>query len=310
MKVYKDSSEFIKEKNAVVTVGSFDGLHIGHFKIINELKKIGREINGHSVLLTFEPHPRQVIWHDADFKILTSFEEKKTILENSGIDHLVVQNFTRAFSQMTSDEFIKKILVDILGVSHIVVGHDHKFGKDRLGDTDKLKELGKKFGFDVISVPAEKIGGEIIGSTAIRSALADGNIDKANLFFGRNYSFCGIVVKGSQRGRTLGFPTANIKLDDPAKAIPKRGVYAVTCTCEGQRLKGIMNIGMRPTFEDKTELIIEVHLFNFNKDIYGENLSVDFIKRLRDEKKFVSKDELIHQIELDKNAALEILKSA
>jgi len=309
MKVYKDSLKFDKRNNVVVTVGSFDGLHIGHKKILDELQKIRNEINGESVLLTFEPHPRQVVSKDIELKILTSLDEKKRLLEKAGIDSLIIQNFTREFSEMDSEEFIKEILVDGIGASHVVVGHDHKFGRDRLGDADKLKELGEKYGFNVTFVPAEKINGEIISSSVIRKVLADGNIDKANLFFGRSYSFCGLVVKGAQRGRTLGFPTANIKLDDSRKLIPKRGVYAVTSSCGDEKLNGIMNIGMRPTFENKTELVIEVNLFNFNKDIYGEKISIDFIKRLRDEKKFASKDELIDQIEEDKKTAMVILDS-
>ncbi len=307
MKVYKDSSEFIKKNNVVITVGSFDGLHIGHLKILDELKRIKNSVGAEGVLLTFEPHPRQVVSKDFGLKILTSLDEKKILLEKAGIDSLIIQNFTREFSEMTSDEFIKKVLVDDIGVSHIVVGHDHKFGRDRLGNDEKLKELGKKYGFEVTSVPAKTIDGEIISSSVIRKALIEGDIDKANLFFGRSYSFCGLVVKGAQRGRTLGFPTANIQLDDARKAIPKRGVYAVTCSCRGEVLNGIMNIGMRPTFEDKTELVIEVNLFDFNKDIYGEKVSIDFIKRLRDEKKFASKEELIHQIELDKKEAKRLL---
>lgn len=306
MKVYRDSSEFIKEKNVVITVGSFDGLHKGHSKIVDELISLSHEKNGKSVLLTFEPHPRQVISKDFDLRILTTLDEKKIYLEKAGIDYLIVQNFTREFSQMTSDEFIKKILVDDVGVSHIVVGHDHKFGKDRLGDAVKLSELGAKYNFGVTSVPPEMIKGEIISSTIIRNALFNGDVEKANLFFGRNYSFSGVIIKGAQRGRTLGFPTANISLENPLKAVPKKGVYAVSCSCQNEKLHGVMNIGIRPTFENRTELVIEVHLFNFNKDIYGAKITIDFIKRLRDEMKFGSKEELIHQIENDKQAAIEI----
>jgi riboflavin kinase/FMN adenylyltransferase len=309
MIVYTDSSEFINEKDrgCAITIGSFDGLHVGHFKIIDELLKAAKSVNGKSVLLTFEPHPRQVLSKDLDLKILTTLEEKKFILEKAGLDILIVQKFTREFSQMTSDEFIQKILVDDIGASHIVVGHDHKFGRDRLGDAEKLKELGRKYNFEVTSVDAENIDGIVISSTKIRNALFDGEIEKANLFLGRHYSFGGIVVKGAQRGRTLGFPTANIKLFNPRKAVPKRGVYAVQCRCRNQRLKGVMNIGVRPTFENRTELVIEVHMFNFNEDIYGEEMSVEFIKRIRDEKKFGSREELIHQIEKDKQKAAELL---
>ena len=307
MKVFTDSSDFIKKNKYAITVGSFDGLHVGHIKIIDELLNAAKAINGQSVLLTFDPHPRQVLSKDFDFKILTTLNEKESLLEKAGVDNLIVQKFTKEFSQMTSDEFIKKILVDDIGASHIVVGHDHKFGKDRLGDAEKLKELGRKYNFGVTSVPAEKIDGQILSSTKIREALFNGDIDSANMFLGRNYSFGGTVVKGAQRGRTLGFPTANIKLSDPRKAIPKKGVYAVTCKCQDKMEKGIMNIGMRPTFGDINELVIEVNLFNFSKDIYGEEIFIDFIKRMRDERKFDSKEDLIHQIELDKETALKLL---
>lgn len=307
MKLYTDSSEYIKEKNTVVTVGSFDGLHKGHFKILNRLQDISKASNSKSVLLTFDPHPRQVVSKNYNFSILTSLDEKKEILANAGLDAVIVQKFTEEFSNLTSDQFIKNILVEHLGISHIVVGHDHKFGKDRLGDSDKLKQFGKQYNFEVTSVPAETIDGEIISSTNIRHALNDGEIEKASFLLGRNYRFSGEVVHGAQRGRTLGFPTANLKLDDPRKAIPKNGVYAVSCTCSGKNQFGVMNIGFRPTFENEREVVIEVHLIDFNKDIYGEKLSVDLIKRLRDEKKFASKDELVHQIEKDKADARKIL---
>lgn len=308
MRVYKDSSEFVKEKKAVITVGSFDGLHIGHLKILEKLLDISRKINGTSVLLTFEPHPRSVIAKDFTLKILTTLDEKKLLLEKIGIENLIVQKFTKEFSQMTSDEFIKNILVDNIGTAHIVIGHDHKFGKDRLGDEEKLRSLGKQYNFDVTSVDAETIDEQVVSSTKIRNALADGDIQKANLFLARKYSLSGTVVKGTQRGRLLGFPTANIQLDDENKAVPKNGVYVVSCSCRNENFFGIMNIGFRPTFENNEQLIIEVYLLNFNDDIYGESISINFIKRLRDEKKFESKEKLINQIELDVQAAKEIIK--
>jgi len=305
MKVYKDSSEFVKQKNTVITVGTFDGLHKGHLRILEKLIEKSKEVNGTNVLLTFEPHPRSVL-SSFELKILTTIDEKKEILEKAGIENLIVQNFNMEFSQMTSEQFIKKILIDDIGISHIIVGHDHKFGKDRLGDEEKLRELGKQLNFGVTTVTAEKINDEIISSTKIRNALLEGHVDNAALLLGRNYSFSGYVVKGAQRGRTLGFPTANIQPDSVYKALPRNGVYAVYCKCADDYFSGVMNIGYRPTFENKNEIIIEVHLLDFDKDIYGEKLTVELMEYIRDEKKFASKDELIYQIEADKRTVQEI----
>lgn len=307
MNVYTELSEYIKHKSAVVTVGTFDGLHRGHLKIIETLKTIAAAVDGNSIVVTFDPHPRSVISKNYDLKLLTSLNEKKRILENIGIDELIILNFTKEFSQLTSDQFIKNYLVDMFGTIHMVVGHDHKFGKDRFGDEEKLRELGKIYNFDVTAVPPENNNGEIISSTKIRNALLEGDVEKANILLGRNYTFTGLVVKGTQRGRVLGFPTANLKLDDNYKAIPQKGVYVVACSCEYESHYGIMNIGYRPTFEEITELVIEVHILNFNKDIYGKELKVNFMKRLRDEKKFESQNQLIHQIEEDKKKAIELI---
>ena len=309
MKVHTENKKYIKQKNTVVTVGTFDGLHRGHLKILETMKSIAGKINGTSVMVTFDPHPRKIISKDYNLKMLTTTEEKIALLNNAGIDNLLVVKFTEEFSQLTSDEFIKQIIVDTIGAAHMVVGHDHKFGRDRLGDENKLREFGRLYNFDVTSVPVERINDEIISSTKIRNSLFEGDIEKANLFLGRNYSMSGTVVKGSQRGRTLGFPTANIQPDSPDKAIAKRGVYAVSCRCEDEQQFGIMNIGLRPTFGGTPVLVIEVHLLNFNKDIYGKKLTVDFMKKLRDEKKFETKEELIHQIEIDKQKAVQMFET-
>lgn len=309
MKVHTEIKEYIKQKNTVVTVGTFDGLHRGHLKILDTMKSIAGKINGTSVMVTFDPHPRKIISKDYNLKMLTTPEEKIALLNDTGIDHLLVIKFTEEFSQLTSDEFIKQIIVDTIGAAHMVVGHDHKFGRDRLGDENKLREVGKQYNFDVTSVPAERINDEIISSTKIRNSLFEGDIEKANLFLGRNYSMSGTVVKGAQRGRTLGFPTANIQPESPDKAIVKRGVYAVSCRCESEQHFGVMNIGLRPTFGGTPVLVIEVHLLNFNRDIYGEKIYIEFMKRLRDEKKFETKEELINQIEIDKQKALQMFEA-
>jgi len=309
MKIYSDSSEIIKARNVVVTVGSFDGLHLGHFKIIEEVKRSAKETGGCSFVITFEPHPRSVISKDYDLKLLTSLDEKKEILEKVGIENIMVINFTKEFSQFTSDEFIKQFIVEKICASHMVIGYNHKFGKDRLGDEHKLREVGKLYNFDVTAVSPEMLNGEIISSSKIRNALSDGDIEKVNLFLGRSYSLSGLIVKGAQRGRLLGFPTANIQLFEAKKAVPENGVYVVECRLEDEKYFGIMNIGYRPTFENKHELVLEVHILNFDRDIYGKSLGVNFLKRLRDEKKFDSKEALIHQIETDKETAQHIIKN-
>lgn len=303
MNVYTDSSLVVKVKNAVVTVGSFDGLHRGHFKILETVKSVTKKLNGSSYVVTFEPHPRAIVSRGSEIRILTSLEEKKNLLEEFGIDNLVVIHFTREFSEQTSEEFIQNFLVGKLNAVHMVIGHDHKFGRDRLGDESKLREIGSKFGIEVTAVSAESIDGEIISSTKIRNALVAGEIEKANLFLGRNFSFCGIVVKGAQRGRTLGFPTANVLIDDHSKVIPKIGVYVVRCFVGSENHIGVMNLGYRPTFENKHELVPEANILDFDRDIYGEKIKVEFLKFIREERKFESKEALIHQIEMDKNLA-------
>ncbi len=307
MKIYSGTDEINKNIKYAVTVGTFDGLHAGHMKIINSVIEIAEKMNGQSVLVTFEPHPRLIVSKNFELKLLTTFEEKKKLLEDVGIDNLIVVNFTHEFSRLSSEQFIQRYIVEKIGASHMVIGHDHKFGKDRNGDVNKLRELGRLWGFEVTPVLAEKINGEIISSTIIREALSSGDIEKANLLLGRNYSFTGIVVEGVKRGRTLGFPTANIQLDNKMKSIPKRGVYAVSVELAAERFFGMMNIGMRPTFENKKELVIEVHILNFNKDIYSEKIKIDFLKRIREEKKFESKEELIYQIQHDKKETLEFI---
>lgn len=306
MNIFTDRSEIKFDKKSIVTVGSFDGLHRGHIKIINELLSISKINNETNVVVTFDPHPRSVLSQYSEVSILTSLEEKKMIFENLNVENLLVIHFTREFSQLSSEEFIQKFLIEKLNASHIVIGHDHKFGKDRLGDENKLREIGLKLGFTVSSVQPECVDDEIISSTKIRKFLINGELDKANLFLGRYYSICGIVVKGAQRGRTLGFPTANVQIDDIKKAFPKVGVYVTKCFLKDEVRFGVMNIGYRPTFENKQELVPEVYILDFNRDIYGEKIRVEFIKRLRGEIKFNSKDDLIHQIEKDKKEAEKI----
>ena len=306
MEVFSDKKD-LKLKNTCVTIGTFDGLHLGHQNILNVLTNIAKEKNLTSTVVSFDPHPRKVVKNSYDIKILTTVDEKKEILESLGIDNFYLINFTTEFSQQSSEEFVKNYIVERFNAKHIVVGHDHKFGKDRNGDAESLSKLGKDYGFEVTSVDAVKLNDEIISSSIIRNKLIDGDIEKANNFLGRSYCMQGKVVTGAKRGRILGFPTANLNVGNPNKLIPQTGVYAVGCVLNGEKLNGVMNIGYRPTFDDITELVPEVHLFNFNRNIYGEILKVNFIQRIRAEKKFASKDALINQIELDKKEAAKVL---
>lgn len=307
MNVFSDRVDKPKLKNTCVTVGTFDGLHIGHKNILDVLINIAKEKQLKSTVVSFDPHPRSVVSNSYEIKILTDVEEKKEILNAFGIDNFYLINFTPEFSNQSSEEFVKNFLIDRLDAKHVVVGHDHKFGKGRGGDADSLTDLGIKYGFEVTSVDAVKQNDEIVSSSKIRNALIEGNVEQANLFLGRSYSLQGEIVTGAKRGRILGFPTANLQMFNTSKLIPQNGVYAVGCELNNEKLSGVMNIGYRPTFNDTAELVPEVHLFNFNRMIYGEVLKINFIKRIRAEKKFNSKEELIEQIELDKKKAAEIL---
>jgi riboflavin kinase/FMN adenylyltransferase len=265
MKVFFDKNDLQKLENTCVTIGTFDGLHVGHQNILNVLINIAKEKKLQSTVVSFDPHPRRVVKDSYDIKILTTIDEKIEILEALGIDNFYLINFTTEFSQQSSDEFVKNYITGRFDAKHVVVGHDHKFGKNRGGDAQALNKLGSQYGFGVTSVDAVKLDDEIISSSNIRKALINGNIEKANAFLGRSYSMKGEVVTGAKRGRILGFPTANLSVGSTNKLIPQNGVYAVGCELNGEKLNGVMNIGYRPTFDDTTGLVPEVHLFNFNR---------------------------------------------
>lgn len=303
--VFRDISEIKREDNTAVTMGTFDGLHIGHQHILDVLKEKASRHKCRTFVVTFEPHPRLVLAKGNGIKILTPIEEKIKVFENSGVENLLIINFTQEFSQQTSVEFIENLIIGKIGAKEIVIGYDHKFGKDRGGDESTFRKIAQRYNFDLTVVPAKTINGEIVSSTKIRHALNEGDLEKVFTYLNRNYFFYGKVVKGAGRGKTLGFPTANVKLNNENKLIPKTGVYAVKCLIAGGTVFGVMNIGVRPTFENLDEPVIEVNLFNFDKEIYGENIEIEFLKRIRDEKKFNSKEELIKQIEKDKNEAVK-----
>ncbi|HRI45714.1 MAG TPA: bifunctional riboflavin kinase/FAD synthetase [Ignavibacteriaceae bacterium] len=307
MSLYQNLSETTRNDNSIITVGSFDGVHVGHAKILFTLVNRAKERNCRSVLLTFEPHPRKVVSKDFDLRLLTSTDEKKRLISRLGVDEILVIPFTKEFSQMSSDDFFNEFIIKKIGIKEIILGYDHRFGKGRDGDENKVRELGKLFGFDVITVPPVKFGDLTVSSSLIRKELAEGRVKNISDYLNRYYSITGSVSEGDKRGRLLGFPTANISVSDSDKMIPSNGVYAVRVIIGDETFKGVMNIGKRPTFQSIESTILEVNIFDFEKNIYGREIMVEFIDRLRDEQKFSSKDELIAQIEKDKKRALEIL---
>lgn len=306
MQVFNDKSDF-KITNSVVTIGTFDGLHIGHQQILSALVNVAKSKNLKSVVVTFDPHPRAVVSKDYNMQLLATLDEKVSMFESFEIDNLLVINFTLDFAKISSDEFVKKILIDKLDAKHVVIGYDHKFGNNRDGDKSTLKEFGEKYGFDVTCMNEFQIDDQTLSSTVVRNLLLTGDLEKANHFLGRRYSFSGKVVEGAKRGRTIGFPTANVELTDLQKLIPANGVYIVTVNVEDEILYGIMNIGIRPTFESDNTKVIEVNIFDFNKNIYNKGIKVELIQRIRSEKKFNSKEELINQIKSDKEFAQNLI---
>lgn len=309
MNLYTDISQVTRDNNTVITIGTFDGFHLGHQKIINELLSSSRKNNWRNLVITFEPHPRSVLSKDYNIQILTTLEEKKELISEAGIENLFVINFTKEFSELSYEEFFTKYIVHNIGISELVIGHDHKLGKDRSGNEDKLTEFGRQHGFSVTPVSAVEVNGEVISSTKIRHALRDGEINKANHYLGRPYSFSGTISRGAARGRTLGFPTANVVVGNDNKSIPASGIYVAEMIWNGQNYYGLMNIGLRPTFGDVDSTMIEIYLYDFNKNIYYEKVKVNVIERMRDEKKFSSKEELIVQMNLDKEQGLKIINN-
>ena len=292
---------------SVITTGTFDGLHLGHRKVLAETVRIARKNNGIPVVLTFWPHPRTVLGK-GEISLINTLEEKKEIFRSMGIEHVYVQEFTKEFSQMTSDDYVKSILVDTLKVKVLVIGYDHQFGKERSGKFETLGDLATLFGFRVERVEAFDIDGLNISSTKIRNALLEGKVSNAATMLGYSYFFSGKVVEGNKIGRMLGFPTANIELNDDAKLLPKDGIYAVHVKFSGKFYKGMLSIGYRPTFPDQpVKRTIEVNIFEFDQEIYGQNLTAYFAERLRDEVKFEDKEALILQMKNDKTESLQLL---
>ncbi len=309
MKIYNGLTDFNKLNNAVVTIGTFDGVHIGHQKILQRLIETSKNIDGETVLITFWPHPRYVLNPNGNkFHLLTSIEEKSEILEEIEINHLIIIPFTREFSNMSSEDFVKKVLVDKIGTKKLVIGYDHRFGKDRLGSFEELKKDAPLYGFDVEEIPEQDVDHVAVSSTKIRKALEEGDIETANKYLGRQYHLSGLVVKGNGLGKTLGFPTANINPLFEYKLIPADGIYAVSVTRNKKTFSGMLNIGLRPTVGGK-ERVIEVNIFDFDEDIYGENITVKFHQKTRNEVKFETVQKLVEQLQKDKNEIKNIMSS-
>ena len=311
MKVHYDLKQLPPFKNAVITTGAFDGVHTGHLPIIKRIKEIAQKVAGESIIITFHPHPRKIISSiPGEIKQLTCLDERIALLEKANIDHLVVVNFDYTFSNLSAHAYVKDFLVDHFHPHTIIVGYDHHFGKGRLGDFEMLKDLGKSFQFQVEEINEQIVEGEIISSTLIRNYLLDKNITKANQLLGYPYFFEGFIVRGNQIGRTIGFPTANLRIINEEKLIPANGVYAVrvTGTClENKIFDGMMNIGIRPTVDGQKK-VIEVNIFNFDNDIYENNIIVSVYEFIRGEEKFSGLEALKQQLYLDKVTAATILQ--
>lgn len=303
MKTFEHIEQCKNLKNPVLTLGMFDGIHIGHQAIIRQLNEIAKKENGESVLLTFDPHPRVVLGKGADdLQLLTTLDEKKELLEKSGLNNLILHPFTKEFAALSAEDFVKELLVHQIGIHTIIIGYDHHFGKNRQGNFEQLNELSKKIGFNCIKIEEVKSEGNHISSTQIRNALIQGNVEFANEGLGRNYSLTGKVIHGDKLGRRLGFPTANLETER-FKLIPGNGVYIVKAFLKDEVFKGLLSIGTRPTVTNSNEKRVEVYLMDFDREIYGETLKIEVLHKIRDDMKFQSVEDLVQQMNLDKNFA-------
>ncbi len=308
MLTINNTKHFRIEKPIILTIGTFDGVHLGHQKILNRLVELKKSSGLKTVVLTFEPHPRKVLFPEqTDLKLITLTNEKLELLAKYKVDCTVVYPFDEAFSKMDVDDYIKTILVKQLNVKYIIIGYDHKFGKDRLGDINVLKKHEANYNFKVEEIAKEDIDSITISSSNIRKSLISGDIEKANFLLGHFYSLKARVVAGKKLGREIGFPTANLKIENDDKLIPKIGVYFVEIILDSQNHFGMLNIGHNPTIDADQNLKLEVNIFNFNQDIYSKSITINFIKRLRDEIKFNSLNDLVLQLNRDKESCLSFL---
>lgn len=308
MRIYEGINNFKRLDYAVVTSGTYDGVHRGHQKILQRMIEVAKSEGGETVLISFWPHPRMVLNNDPGFlKLINTMEEKQELLRNLGINHLILIPFTPEFAQTSSTDFIKNILVDAIGTRKLIIGYNHRFGKNREGNFNNLVRDSSKYGFEVEEIPKHEIDHLGISSTIIRKSLIEGDIPTANRYLGHSFTINGLVIHGDKLGKTIGFPTANLQIEEAYKLIPGDGVYAVKVLVRGKEFNGMMNIGKRPTV-DGLNRKIEVHIIGFKNDIYTERISITFYEKIRDEKKFKSLDHLKIQLHKDKKTILDVLE--
>lgn len=295
------------EGQSVLTIGTFDGVHIGHQKIIKRLVKNARKHDMRAVVLTFFPHPRMVLQKDTNIKMINTIDERSQLLEDLGVDLLVVKKFTKEFSRLSAFDYVRDLLVNQLKAKRIIIGYDHHFGRNRAANIDDLREFGDTFDFKVIEISAQEIDEVAVSSTKIRKALQEGDLLTANSYLGYNFMLNGKVVKGKGRGKKLDFPTANLEIEETYKLVPKNGVYVISSQMKGETIYGMMNIGTNPTFNEGDDRFIEINFFDFDEDIYGQSIQIDMLNRLRDEQKFESIEALKLQLTKDKQSALRFI---
>lgn len=306
MRIFDNLKSYSSEKESILTIGTFDGVHIGHNKILKRLIQDSKKNNLSSLVMTFFPHPRMILNKSHEIKMIDTIDEKINLLEKTGLDNLIIHPFDNNFSKIRAKEFVEEILVKKLKIKEIIIGYDHKFGKDREASVKDLKKFGQDYIFNVKEIPAEEIDSIAISSTKIRNAILNGEIEKCNKFLGRNFILTGKVVYGEGLGKKIDFPTANIEIKETYKIIPKNGVYLVKTKINSNTYFGMMNIGIRPTVGG-TNKSLEIHFFNFKDNIYGKNVSIEIIKKIRDEEKFSSIDQLKIQLKKDEQFCLKLI---
>lgn len=308
MKIYNNFSDFVKVSNAIVTIGTFDGVHLGHQAILKDMVKTAKDIGGETVVITFYPHPRQVLnINAANLRFITTQEEKLQLLEKSGVDNVIVVNFTKEFSRVSSEDFIRDYIIEHINPVKLVIGYDHHFGNNRMGDFNLLSEMQNKYNFQVQRIEAHDVENIAVSSTKIRHSLQQGDIERANSLLGYQFSYIGKVVSGNKIGREIGYRTANIDVEREFRLIETSGVYATYVDYEGKEYKSMTYIGKKPTVNNDEVENIEVHLFDFAGDLYDKEIKVRFVKRVRGEQKFESLDALKKQIQIDEKNIREIL---
>ena len=307
LKIFHSIKDFSSPKKTILTLGTFDGVHIGHKKILEKVIQHTLDQEYESLVLTFFPHPRMILQERSEIKLLNTISEKVSLLEELGIQNLVIHPFDESFSRLTAEEFVKTVLVDQFKIHKIIIGYDHRFGRNRTADINNLIEFGEKYNFEVEQISAQEINEISVSSTKIRNAIQEGNMLLANKYLGYDYFLTGTVAKGKQLGRTIGFPTANLKIEEDYKLIPLKGVYIVMSQINGEKIYGMMNIGLNPTVGGE-HLSVEIHYLNFNSDLYDQKITVSILKRIRGEEKFDSLELLKEQIEKDRTQTLSYIE--